>query len=87
MTDTAKEIGFTQYANYVRDIIKERSVKIQEPIKNSPPLFKRPLPEKPAKLKQQLASLKGDCNLFSHLYIASKFRNRYFLADENQPWL
>ena len=36
-----------------------------------------------------MASLKSDCNLFSHLYIASKFRNgnlEDFFSHENQPW-
>lgn len=83
-------LGSTQYNKFVQDVIKSRSVNIQEPIKkNSLPLFKRPLPKKSMKLKQQVASLKSDCNLFSHLYIASKFRDgnlEDFFAHENQAW-
>ena len=40
-------------------------------------------------MKQKVASLKSDCNLFSHLYIASKFREgnlEDFFSHENQPW-
>ena len=60
----------------MKKVIKDRSVKIHEPIKkNSLPLFKRPLLKKTTKVKQMLASLKSDCNLLSHLYIASKFRD------------
>lgn len=74
----------------MKEVIQDRSVKIQEPIKkNSLPLFKRPLPKKTTKVKQMLATLKSDCNLFSHLYIASKFRDgnlEEFFAHENQPW-
>ena len=39
--------------------------------------------------KKWLSSLKSDCNLFSHLYIASKFRDGDlddFFSHENHPW-
>ena len=42
--------------------------------------------KKYTKTKQQIRSLKSDCNLFSHLYIASKFRDETFFAHENHPW-
>jgi len=38
---------------------------------------------------QKLANLSSDCNLFSHLYIASKFRDgnlEDFFSHENHPW-
>ena len=38
---------------------------------------------------QKIASLKTDCNLFSHLYIASKFLDGDiddFFCHENHPW-
>ena len=36
-----------------------------------------------------MTSLKSDCNLFSHLYIASKYRDgdlENFFSHENHPW-
>ena len=57
--------------------------------KNLLPLFKRPLPRKCTKGKQAIASLRSDCNLFSHLYIVSQFRDGdldNFFAHENHPW-
>ncbi len=72
---TIEELGSTQYEQYVKDVIKNRTVSIHNPIKkNCLSLFKRPLPKKPSKMKHQVASLKSECNLFSHLYIASGFR-------------
>ncbi len=50
------------------------------------PLLKRPSPRKNTKAKEKISSLS---NLFSHLYIASKYRDgnlEDFLAHENQPW-
>ncbi len=43
----------------------------------------------PTKSKQQASSLKSDCNLFSHLYIASQYRDGDlddFFSHENHPW-
>ena len=40
-------------------------------------------------MKHQVASLKNECNLFSHLYIASRFHEGNlddFFAHENQSW-
>lgn len=84
-----EQLGIEQYQKYVDDVLKDRSISIQQPIKkNSLPLFKRPILKK-TKGKQALASLKSDCNLFSHLYIASQFRDgnlEDFFSHENQPW-
>ncbi len=53
---TVENVGSTQYKQYVKDVIQDRSVKIQEPFKkNSLALFKRPQPKKSMKLKQQVA--------------------------------
>ena len=85
-----KDLGVSQYEEFVKDVIITREVSIHQPIKKHfLPLFKRPLPRKRTKGKQEIASLKSDCKLFSHSYIASKFRDgdlEDFFAHENQPW-
>ncbi len=87
---TIEELGFNQYQQYVVNVIKNQSTSIHHPIKrNSLPLLKRPLSKGKKKLKQQVDCLKSDCNLFSHLYIASQFRDSNldnFFSHENQPW-
>ena len=84
-----KDLGKSQYTKYVEDVITSRTVSIHEVIKkNFLPLFKRQS-RKQTKVKDQISSLKSDCNLFSHLYIASKFRDGSlveFFAHENHPW-
>ena len=85
-----EELGKAQYHKYYNDVVKDRSVPIQQPIKkNFLPLFKQPLSRKFTKKKQQIAGLKSNCNLFSQLYIASQFRDgdlEDFFSHENQPW-
>ena len=67
-----KEIGQSEYHKF---LVLDRIASIHEPIKkNSLPLWKHSSPRDVPKSKQQVASLKSNCNLFSHLYIASKFR-------------
>lgn len=82
--------GVSQYQKYVKDVIVDRSASIHQPIpRNSLPLFKHPHSKPVTKTKQQLSSLKSDCNLFSQLYIASTFRDGdldEFFSYENQPW-
>ena len=64
-----KDLGKSQYTKYVEDVITSRTVSIHEAIKkNFLPLFKRQS-RKQTKVKDQISSLKSDCNLFSHLYI------------------
>lgn len=58
-----KTLGLTQYQNYVADVIV---ASIHKPIKKNC---------SSEGTKQQVASLKSDCNLFSHLYIASQYRD------------
>ena len=85
-----EQLGIDQYQQYAMDVLKKRTVSIQQPIKkNSLPLFKRPIPRKSIKCKEALANLKKDCYLFSHLYIASKFRDSdlgEFFCHENLEW-
>ena len=85
-----ENLGKSQYQEYVDNVIKERKVTIQQPIKrNSLLLFKCPAPKKSSKQKQQIANLKSDYNLFSRLYISSQFRDgdlEDFFSHENQPW-
>ena len=86
---TIKDVGLSQYKNYVKDVLVSRTSSIHHPInKNSLPLFKRPTP-KSTKNRKKISSLKQDCNLFSHLYIASTFRGgdlEEFFSHENHPW-
>ena len=85
---TIEALGLSQYKKYVADVIVSRDISIHQPIKkNSLPLFKRQAP-KESKTKKQISSLKSDCNLFSHLYIASTFRGgdlEEFFSHENHP--
>ena len=74
--NSIEKLGIEKYNQNVEDVLKNRSVPIQQPIaKNSVVLFKRPFPKKTIKKKEALASLKSDCNLFSQLCTASKFRD------------
>ena len=85
-----EELGKTQYHRYYIDVIKDRSVPIQQSIKkNFLPLLKQSLSRKHIKKEKQIAGLKSDCNLFGQLYIASQFRDgdlQDFFTHENQPW-
>jgi len=85
-----KDIGSTQYQKYVKDVILSRTISIHQPIKrNSLALFKRQSLKAPSKTAQKVANLRSDCTLFSHLYIASKYRDgdlHDFFSHENHPW-
>ena len=85
-----KETGLTQYETYVADVVIARTVSIHQSIKkNCLPLFKRQSPRVSSKTKQQVANLKSDCNLFSHLYISSQYRDgglHDFFSHKNHPW-
>lgn len=82
-------VSWWWYREYVQNVIVERTVPIHQSIKrNSLPLLKQPQ-STTNKAKEQVVSLKSDCNLFSRLYIASKFRDEGledFFRHENQPW-
>ncbi len=78
-----ERLGIDQYQKYVTEVLKNRDIPIQQPIKkNSLTLFKRPLPRKSAKGKEALANLKKDCYLFSHLY----GNLGEFFCHENLEW-
>jgi len=85
-----ENIGKAQYEKYVKEVIIDRTTSIHQSIKkNNLPLFKRPNLKETSKAKDQIANLKSDCNLFGHLYIASKFRDgnlEEFFSHENHPW-
>ena len=87
---TIRSIGYSQYQKYVRDVIYTRSVSIHQPIKkNYLPLLKRQSSKVTTKNSQKMASLRSDCNLFSHLFIASKYCDgdlEDFFSHENHPW-
>ncbi len=84
-----KDLGLSQYKEYVDGVIVSRDISIHQLIKKkSLPLFKRQA-LKGSKTKKQISSLKSDCNRFSHLYIASTFRGgdlEEFFSHENHPW-
>lgn len=57
--------------------------------KNKLPMFREPLVKTTTKQAEKVASLKSDCALFSHLYIACQSRDgnlEEFFKHENQPW-
>ncbi len=63
---TIKKIGKEKYDAYVKNVVVNRSVQIQQPIKkNKLPLFKMPSQKTNTQLKQHVADLKADRNLFS----------------------
>ena len=84
----AEALGEEQYKTFV----EERLVKCEKPItdilsKNKLPLFSRPSVKYPSRRKMQIATLKNDCNLFSHLYISCQSRDGdldKFFTYENQ---
>ena len=84
----AEALGEEQYKKFV----EERLVKCEKPItdilsKNKLPLFSRPSVKCPSRQKMQIATLKNDCNLFSHLYISCQTRDGdldKFFTYENQ---
>ena len=87
---TIRSIGYSQYQKYVRDFIYTRSVSIHQPIKkNYLLLLKRQSSKVTTKNSQKMASLRSDFNLFSCLFIASKYRDgdlEDFFSHENHPW-
>ena len=84
-----KELGLSQYKDYVQNVVISTKTSIHQPIKkNSLPLFKRQK-VKENKVKKKINSLKSDVCLFSHLYISSTIRGGdldEFFSHENHPW-
>ena len=77
-------VGLSQYQKYVSDVHIDRKISIHH--QNSLAIFKQQCLKGVSKRKQRVTSLKSDCNLFSNLYIASKYRDgnlEDFFAHEN----
>lgn len=87
---TIEDIGSARYKEYVQDVITDKKVSINDPIKkNSLPLFKRQTPKSRSNTSKGLSALKNDCSFFSRLYIASQHREGDlddFFKHENQPY-
>jgi hypothetical protein len=73
---------------FVNDRLKSKKKSFFDPIKrNKFPLFSRPTPKVLSAKKDELAISKSNCQLFSHLYIASQVRDgnlSEFFKHENQ---
>ena len=81
--------GHDQYDSFVTDRLVERTSHVSVTItKNSMPLFNRPSKRTPSKATQMITSPKGDCALFSRLYIACQTPDGdldNFFKHENHP--
>ena len=84
----AQQIEQSQYEEYTKQILKDRSKPITDTIhRNNLPLFGTPSQKSPSKVQQQISSLKNDCNLFARLYISCQSRDgnmEEFFKHENQ---
>ena len=82
-----EQLGQEQYDKYVRERLVIQNVHVSEPImKNSLPLFSRPLVKKKNESTLQLASLKSDCSVFPTIcFISSAMRKsrRVFRARKS----
>ena len=87
---TIEDVGWEQYQKYFKAVIVDRKSSIHEPLRrNNFPLFKSGTAKSTSKARNQLSSLKSDCNLFGRLYVASKFQDgdqQDFFSHENHPW-
>ena len=81
--------GHDQYDSFVTDRLVERTSHVSVTIsKNSMPLFNIPSKRTPSKATQMITPLKGDCALFSRLYIACQTPDGdldNFFKHENHP--
>lgn len=65
-----QSIGKDQYEKYCKEVIRDRTCSIHEPIrKNGFPLFSRLQPKAKTKEAGKISLLKNDVALFPHLYI------------------
>ena len=86
--ESVYKVGRMQHDIFMKDRYLDRTKSIKEPIKkNKFPLFSK----KNCKPTQnsQMATMKGDCSLFSRLYIACQSREGNLedsFKHENQPW-
>ena len=81
-------IGQKQYEKFVRNMTDTQKPSFNEPVtKNKLPLFSRKAKPDQSSAKRKLDSLKGDCHLFSRLFISCQSRKcdlQAFFQHENQ---
>ena len=86
-----EEIGKVQYQTFVTERLEKWTASLFEPVKrNKLPLFSSPPPSKAkSNDKIQIASLKSNCSLFSHLYVSCQVCDgdlEAFFCHENQAF-
>ena len=85
-----QELGETQYDQFVKQRLIDRTVAIEEPIKrNKLSLFSRAPVKVKSKTDFQIATLKSNCSLFSQLYVSCLSRQSNlddFFCHENQAY-
>ena len=83
-----KKTGQEHYNTFVTERLVTQTTPVYDPInRNKFPLFSRPPVREKSRAKHQLLSLKGDCSLFSSLYISCQTRDGDlddFFSHENQ---
>ena len=79
-----------QYQKYVKDVIKDRSSSIHNPIKkNNLPLFRKNHKKATSKQGKKIAVLQSNLNLFAQLYVALQNREgdmREFFSHKVQSF-
>ena len=85
-----EDTGTTQYHDFVKKVIEDRSVSIHQPIKkNSLAFFKRPQPKVMSKQGNKLKVLQTNVALFGQLYISMQSQEgdlKEFFAHEIQSF-
>ena len=85
-----QKLGKEQYSSFVEARLVNRTQSLSSPLKrNNVPLFSRSQPVAPSNEKQQIASLKKTCALFSRLYVSCQARDGNldeFFRHENQTY-
>ena len=83
------DIDQSQFQRFVKERFQEWTKSVNKTItKNQLPLFHQPPLKSPTKDAQKVVSLKSNCALFSHLYIACQTcegNTDEFFCHENQP--
>ena len=86
---TVEEVGAKQYADFVAELLVNRSKSLYDPIeRNNLAVFTGATTKATTKASQQLTSAKNDCSLFSRLYISCQTRKGNldeFFEHENAP--
>lgn len=83
-------LGQTQYKEYVKAVIEDRTISIHNTIKrNNIPLYKKQPLRNKSKQTKKIAALQNNVALFAQLYIAMQSRNadlEEFFSHEVQPF-